>query len=211
MRRKIIVFDFDGVIVNSFPFCYEINSRIYPKLTEEEYKEFFKKSLFDLIESSLKRDDLNKNIDFDIEYSTSILEIEPVPQIKELLLELKKDNTLIINSSNKTQIIEKYLNKYSLSSIFDQVLGGDIEKSKTVKLKNIINSYNLEEKDCVFVTDTLGDIIEASIAGINTIGVTWGFHNFEILNEGKPTRIIDKVEELTPAINNILNKYVQTK
>lgn len=49
---------------------------------------------------------------------------------------------------------------------------------------------------CLLITDTLGDLKEASLAGVNAIGVSWGFHDRRTLAKGNPFRIINKIEEL---------------
>ncbi|MBU1557929.1 hypothetical protein KKC45_03125 [Patescibacteria group bacterium] len=54
----------------------------------------------------------------------------------------------------------------------------------------------------MFITDTLGDIREASEMDIKSIGVTWGFHNRETLKRGNPFNIAEKPEDLSSAIDN---------
>lgn len=60
----------------------------------------------------------------------------------------------------------------------------------------IMSKFNAKPEDCIFVTDTVGDINEAKKLNIDAIGVTWGLHSREILEEAKPLAIIDTIEEL---------------
>ncbi len=55
------------------------------------------------------------------------------------------------------------------------------------------------------MTDTLGDVREADIAGIPTIAVTYGAHNrsyFEREKHENLIAIVDTVKELEKTINN---------
>ena len=55
------------------------------------------------------------------------------------------------------------------------------------------------------MTDTLGDIREGNIAGVQTIGVTWGVHDRETLEKGSPLAIVDTVFELRDTIERFFN------
>ncbi len=55
----------------------------------------------------------------------------------------------------------------------------------------------------IFVTDTLGDIREATKVGIRTIAETFGFHNRERLKLGDPFRIVDSWEEIEAVVHEL--------
>ncbi|MFZ3015756.1 MAG: HAD hydrolase-like protein, partial [Minisyncoccia bacterium] len=59
-------------------------------------------------------------------------------------------------------------------------------------------------KDVVFITDSLGDILEGNECGVKSIGVTWGLHGRETLKKGNPVAIIDDPRDLEGVINNVL-------
>ena len=57
----------------------------------------------------------------------------------------------------------------------------------------------MKEADMLFVTDTLGDIREADIAGIPTVAVTWGAHDESYFNREPHEnllKIVSSVSEL---------------
>lgn len=59
-------------------------------------------------------------------------------------------------------------------------------------------------KDAVFITDTLGDIREARECDIDSIAVTWGFHERKTLEKGNPIVIVSDPRELFVEIDNVL-------
>ena len=48
----------------------------------------------------------------------------------------------------------------------------------------------------LFITDTLGDIIESNKVGIKSVGVTWGYHTKENLSKGNPFFIAENFDDL---------------
>ena len=47
MKKNYVLFDFDGVIVDSFLHAFEVNKMIYPHLTEKEYRMRFEGNIND--------------------------------------------------------------------------------------------------------------------------------------------------------------------
>lgn len=67
---------------------------------------------------------------------------------------------------------------------FSEILGSDVARDKIRKIKMVLDNNDLNAEDCVFITDTLGDILEARQCGIESIAVTWGYHEAERLQKG---------------------------
>ena len=91
----------------------------------------------------------------------------------------------------------------SIKTFFSEVLGKETHKSKVEKFKMIFKEYGLKPEECIFVTDTLGDLREAKKVGVPTIAVTWGYHGKTRLKKGSPNLIIHDFEELTGAIEKL--------
>jgi phosphoglycolate phosphatase len=69
------------------------------------------------------------------------------------------------------------------------------------KIKMVFNKYGVSANNCLFVTDTLGDLLEAEKTGVEGIGVTWGFHGAETLKRGNPVALVDTPDELVAEID----------
>jgi len=121
------------------------------------------------------------------------------------LKELGGDYTLIVISSTFTSPIGQYLQKYNLAHYFDEIMGGDVHKSKATKINMVLEKYKVTSADCVFITDTLGDMKEAAACDVKSIGVTWGFHERERLERGEFFAIADSLKELSEGINSFFN------
>lgn len=192
MDNKTFVFDFDGVIVDSFETCWSVVKMSDPDITAQEYKEMFMGNIFQSLDKKYTKID---HVTFFKNYQDKILNVLPVQGIEELLKNCKEYGDVYIVSSTTSDVIKLYLEKYNLNNYITQILGSDVEKSKTKKLTNLIEQYS--NNNLYFITDTLGDIIEAEKLYITTIGVLWGFHNKEMLTKGNPHHIADSVEQLS--------------
>ena len=115
---------------------------------------------------------------------------------------LKKIGSLYIISSTKEQSIHKFLEHNSLN-YFDEVLGFDFHKSKVEKFKYLLKKYNLKPNEVVFVSDTLGDILEANRVNVKTIAVDYGFHEQNRLKKGNPFKIVSNFDELLNEIESM--------
>jgi phosphoglycolate phosphatase len=77
------------------------------------------------------------------------------------------------------------------------VLGVETHKSKEVKFGIIFEETGLLKDECVFVTDTLGDILEANKVGVRTIAVTFGYHDEKRLAKGNPSVLVSDFKEIS--------------
>ncbi|MBI2582148.1 HAD family hydrolase [Candidatus Woesearchaeota archaeon] len=197
---KAIVFDFDGVLVDSFSACYIPASMKYEDLSPEEYKSWF---LGNIYEKKTTKKIKDETFDFLTTYSTILSTIAPNQGVIDLLKELSKTHTLFINSSSPKKFIHDYLKKHDLDKSFVEILGFEVSTSKVEKFEYLFNKYNLKHHDCVFITDTVGDILEANHLNIKTIAVEFGFHDRKKLEQGKPFKIISNFQELTPLLMDL--------
>lgn len=64
----------------------------------------------------------------------------------------------------------------------------------------IINEIGVSPEECVYVGDSEVDVLTAKNAGIDCIGVTWGFREREVLLESGAVVLADNTTELFDAI-----------
>lgn len=69
----------------------------------------------------------------------------------------------------------------------------------------IFDDFNIAAPDCIFITDTLGDIKEARVAGVDSIAVSWGYHSLATLELGNPLAVADKPSELPNLVRTFLS------
>ncbi|MBI2112526.1 HAD family hydrolase [Candidatus Woesearchaeota archaeon] len=87
-----------------------------------------------------------------------------------------------------------------MASQFHEVLGAEIDPSKAERFYLLFKKYDIKPEECLFVTDTLGDILEANQVMVKTIAVDFGFHERKRLKKGNPAMIVSTFSELVKAI-----------
>jgi phosphoglycolate phosphatase len=204
MKTKLVIFDFDGVIVDTMPIWFEINKKTNPNFTYEQFQKMAHGNSVHAFQSG-NYENFVVNPDSHAEYAARLEQIEPRIEIENAIRSLSAKYILIIISSGSELNITNFIQKAGLSDCFSDILGFQTHANKTEKIKIILEKHNIDPKDAVFVTDALGDVIEGKEAGVHVVGETWGIHDRETLELGKPEIIIDDPKDLKQTIETILD------
>ncbi len=199
---KLLLFDFDGVLVDSLD-VYEKTvtdclQQIGQPLTRgrEEFLELFEGNFYEsLVQKGVDMEKFTAasvNILSKINYA----EMKPFDAIRPVLRELAKNHPLIVISSNDTPTIAEALRLYDFNGIFQEILGSDFMFSKKDKILHVIKKYDITLPDIYYIGDTTGDIKEGKQAGVKTVGVTWGWHSKEKMSAVYPDYLFDHPEDL---------------
>ena len=194
---KSVIFDFDGVIHDTLDLVYEISRQIHG-ISLEEYKDFFNGNVYQ--NAGIGDEEAKLFLAMQAEGFRK-LQIER--HIREELLKLKDEYELFIVTSNSEPILNEYFENNGIMDVFKRVLGVETHKSKVEKFRILMNEHGVEPETSVFITDTLGDILEANKAGLRTIAVDFGFHERERLQKGSPHTIISDFRDLRPEIEKL--------
>lgn len=204
-NKKIVLFDFDGVLVDTLDIYHSISCEVNGDMDIEEYKTFFEGNIHDAV-----RKDGSKRIPHTffherfMHYVQNVREVKIPEILKAMLGELSKKYLLFIVSSTPNKTLEHLLEAEGVREYFTDIMGSGVHTSKVVKNKMVLEKYNVLPKDAVFITDTLGDIREARECDIDSIAVTWGFHERKTLEKGNPIVIVSDPRELFVEIDNVL-------
>ena len=136
------------------------------------------------------------------------LQDEPLfPGMFELIHNLKNNKEFHIGvATNKSRIaLNNGLKKHNLNNIFDITLTMDEAKAKPNPDMAIqaMSKLNMKKKSTIIVGDTINDIGLRVNAGINSIGVGWGYNSIEMLRNEGANFIINNSEELFNTIIDI--------
>lgn len=203
-KKKIVMFDFDGVLVNTLQFSFGVHKKLNTELTWENFQDFSNGNFHSSMDKIRNDGTYNFPSKWDEEYWENIQKITISDILNETIKELSFESILAIVSSSTTGLINKFLEKENIKKYFSDVLGTDVHKSKKVKIDSLIKKYDVIPSEMVFITDSLGDILEGNECGVKSIGVTWGIHQKETLLKGNPELIIGDPRELLGAIKNVL-------
>ena len=208
MHVNTIVFDFDGVIINSRNIQMNALKESYRKYVgngEPPIDEFFKLSgsRLDTIFTTLNLP--LGMIDEYIKYSTEhINDITICDHMDNVLNNLKDQDFKIGLCTGKErlrtlQILERlHLSKYfNYVVCADEVINPKPHKESLIKCVNALNS---DIKQTIMVGDSINDIRCAKNAGVLSVAVTWGEGLNEDLLEAAPDFIVHDSEELLQCV-----------
>lgn len=203
---KTILFDFDGVLVDSFQTSFEIHQTIQPGVAPDDYRKMLEGNLYDGLREVYgeKLDDSVKAF-YDL-YLPKLFQLPAVNGIPDVIENLSKKYKLIIISSIDSQSIRQWLVKHSLIKYFTEIMGADIHKSKVEKFNIVFDKYGINANKCIMITDTLGDLREAEKVGVKCLAVTYGYHDEEILSKGNSVDLIRSPQEMIAKIEKYLGK-----
>jgi phosphoglycolate phosphatase len=209
--KKLIVFDFDGTLANSFDLLIEIyNQRAGFLFAKQITAEGFGLLREYKVNEFLKWHNLHFwNIPFLATYLRSnfekrCLEIKLYDQIKPTLqvLSSKNDIKLGIISSNSQNLLDVFVENQGLKEDFYFVIGTNLQ-SKRKYLEEIFVKYNVLRSEVIYVSDEKRDIDLCNELEIECAAVSWGLNSFEFLLETKPTYVTRSVEELAEYLDRV--------
>lgn len=183
--RKIIIFDLDGVLLNSEELYMDMNQKFFRELganiTREEQLTFVGISANKMWSYIKEKADLPQSVDelkiMERELKHKTLretDLSPSKGAVEFLDRLKKGSfTLTIASSGLRKNIELILGKLGLADTFDLIISGeDVMKGKPepdIFLK-VSGHYGHPPEDCVVIEDSTNGVTAAKAAGMTCLG-----------------------------------------
>lgn len=199
---KLLLFDFDGVLVESLDIYEKIVTSCLQKINrplrinQEEFLELFNDNFYESL--TKKGVDLNDFMEksADLLFGVNYEKMKPVDAMLPVIAELQKDNILLVISSNDSGTIQKALDYFGYSGFFREVLGSDFMLSKKDKMTYTFNKYQVSSENIFYIGDTMGDIVEGKAAGVKTVGVTWGWHSKEKMAAATPDYLFYQPEDL---------------
>jgi phosphoglycolate phosphatase len=200
-KKKLVIFDFDGVLVDTLLVGYSISVEVNEGLTIDEYKDFFDGNIY----SANRRNGnpKNKNPRTWKIYDEKTRELKIPDVLKDAVRALSSEYILAIVTSAHSDSVVRILENEKCN-VFRDILGVDNHASKVEKNISLLKKYNIDPKETVFITDTVGDIDEARESGIKSIAVSWGFHERERLLRSNPEVIIDDPSLLVETVEDML-------
>lgn len=182
---KAVIFDMDGVIIDSEPIHFEVDMQTLNELgcdiTVEELEKYVGTTneymLSDIKRKYNLRQSVEEIIMYKVEMTKNIImesELEPIKGIRELLEHLKNNNILAaIGSSSPRDLIDVVVNKFQLKEYFTYILSGEeVNEGKPAPDVYIETSKRLgiEAKDCIVIEDSKNGVLAAKRAGMKCIG-----------------------------------------
>lgn len=122
------------------------------------------------------------------------------PGISDILRELNNMGMpLFVATSKARHFAEQIVSSHGLSSFFSGIYGSELDGTRADKaelIAHILARESISPEDCVMVGDRKHDIIGAKANGLKSIGVLWGFGQYDELEASGADWIIQSPDYL---------------
>ena len=203
MKYKLIIFDFDGTLANSFPWFVKMmdvvtdkfnltkidkdNLSELRKLDSLSFLKHLKIPLYKLPKiSTFMRNMMSEHID----------EIEVFDGIENMFYKLKEIGykIAIVSTNSKANICEVLGDE--LIKLNDYFVGGVSVFGKESKLKKVLKMSGISKEDAIYIGDELRDIQASKKVGMPCGAVAWGVNDADALAALSPDELFYEVEQI---------------
>lgn len=214
--KKGIIFDFDGVIIDSFKVQEKALRQSYKLIVgegEPSVDEFFSLS-GDSLENIFKQ--MNLPLAMVEPYkkisSENMDDILVFEGIVEMLKKLKKLDYKVglCTGKNRERTIE-ILEYLDLKKYFDSIVcSDDVKKSKPApdSLLYVIEQLGLTSEETIMVGDAPNDIKCAKNAKVTSIAASWGVMKQDLIEAEKPDCIVYSVENFVETVEDLNRREI---
>lgn len=217
MKYSLVIFDLDGTLLNTIgdlaaSVDYVMRSRNLPEHTDAEYRAMVGGGIKRLVEralpSHLAADDTYVEecvAQFRRYYVDNIdRHTTPYEGMTELLHELRQRGIMVAVASNKFQhgtdrLVSKFFGDIDFVAVEGNREGAPLKPDPAI-IHNILRIANVEPSKAVMVGDSGIDIRTAMAAGIDVVGVAWGFRFADELYSAGAQSVVTNAKELTQLI-----------
>ena len=210
--KKLVIFDLDGTLLDTIADLAESTNHAlkqlgYPTHNVETIRTFVGNGINKLLERALpSHEQTEENVirmrsHFVPYYDVHNADLSnPYPGIVSLLEDLQAKGIQIAVASNKYQeatvkLVKQYFPNIDFIEILGQREGINVKPDPTIVF-DILQKADVSKEDILYVGDSGVDMQTAINAGVDAVGVTWGFRPRAELESFQPMGLIDKAEEL---------------
>ena len=134
--------------------------------------------------------------------------ITPFPGAHDVLDHLGSEGYLLgIVTSRSSHRLHELLDENGLGDRFQTFKTADMGPGKPNPhlLLEAMSDLGVEADRTVMIGDTTFDVLMAGNAGTASVGVSWGVHDSQELDEAGAHRVIDAFDELPPILENLVS------
>ena len=214
---KLIVFDWDGTLMNSLAriaSCMQAAARdlnIDPA-TDAQVHDVVGLALDIAIRALHPKLDPLQVEGMRQRYSHHYVEAEASPSpfydgVPQMLQSLSESGALLSVATGKSRKgLSRVFKAHGVGELFHSSRCADETRSKPEPdmLWDILAFHGLESNQAVMVGDTEFDLEMASRAGVDSVGVTWGAHDITRLQRHNPKICVDSVATLSDWLHQVV-------
>lgn len=212
MPKRLAIFDLDGTLLNTIADLATATNQAldacgFPTHPIEAYPFFVGNGINKLFERALpaeartEENVLRIRAHFLPYYDEHNADLSrPYPGIPQLLENLQAAGIQVAVASNKyhratEKLIRHYFPTIRFAAILGQREGVPIKPHPQI-VEDILALVPVSKEEVIYIGDSGVDMQTALNAGVESIGVTWGFRPREELLQNSPTHLADTAEEI---------------
>lgn len=210
---KLAIFDLDGTLLDTLEdiaaACnHALQACGCPTHDPDKYRGFVGRGIMNLFRSALPEEKRNEDMvlrmkEAFVPYYNEHKDdrTRPYPGIINLLDSLTAGGVNLAIASNKYQeatmeLVRRHFGEYSFVCILGQREGHPIKPDPGIVIEAISACEGTKPEETVYCGDSDVDMQTGMNAGVNTIGVTWGFRTRDELATYSPHLLADSPEEI---------------
>ncbi|NQZ88120.1 MAG: HAD-IA family hydrolase [Colwellia sp.] len=217
---KLIIFDWDGTLMDSvdrivFSMQASATALSFTPPSYDQAKQIIGLSLSKAIQTLFPSANKEQVKLLTAQYKHQYVEVNttPTPLFEhafELLVNLKQDNKLLAVATGKGRGgLQRVWQASDTEHFFHASRCADesISKPDPDMINSLLKELNIQQHEAVMIGDTSFDLEMAQKAGVDSIGVTYGVHDEDVLSKYQPRAIVDSLAELYELLLNTSVKH----
>ena len=213
MDKQLLIFDFDGTLIDSVPDLADATNAMLTTLGKETYpidsirnwvgngsRMLVERALVgkvEVLEGELMAEEADhaEQVFFDAYNNISGSKTVAYPDVDSGLKKLKDAGYILALVTNKPiRFVPKILQSFGWQDLFAEVLGGDslaVKKPDPAPLLHVCNALDINPTHAVMIGDSRNDILAGQNANMDTLGLSYGYNYGQDIRELNPTKAFD--------------------
>ena len=218
MDKQLLIFDFDGTLIDSVPDLADATNAMLTTLGKETYpietirnwigngsRLLVERALVGKVEVlenelTVEEADHAEQIFFEAYKNLSGSKTVAYPDVDSGLKKLKAAGyTLALVTNKPIRFVPKILQSFGWQDLFSEVLGGDslsTKKPDPAPLLHVCEALNVAPEQAVMIGDSRNDILAGQNANMDTLGLSYGYNYGQDIRELNPTEAFDSFQAL---------------
>lgn len=218
MNKQLLIFDFDGTLIDSVPDLADATNAMLTTLGKDTYpietirnwigngsRLLVERALVGKVEVAegeltVEEADHAEQIFFEAYKNLSGSKTVAYPDVDNGLKKLHAAGyTLALVTNKPIRFVPKILQSFGWQDLFSEVMGGDslaVKKPDPTPLLHVCEILNFSVDQAVMIGDSRNDMLAGQNANMDTLGLSYGYNygqNIRVLN---PTEAFDHFADL---------------
>ncbi|CAM3499503.1 phosphoglycolate phosphatase [Psychrobacter glaciei] len=213
MDKQLLIFDFDGTLIDSVPDLADATNAMLTTLGKETYpidsirnwvgngsRMLVERALVGKVEVlegelTVEEADHAEQVFFEAYNNISGSKTVAYPDVDNGLKKLKDAGyTLALVTNKPIRFVPKILRSFGWQDLFAEVLGGDslaVKKPDPAPLLHVCEALNIDPAQAIMIGDSRNDILAGQNANMDTLGLSYGYNYGQDIRELNPTEAFD--------------------